>query len=77
MTSHIGLADVYQNSDTIWKFSINDSDKYVADVPAMLLDKQCSFTSDNEWPVLPFSKLNYIFFGYFDPEKIFLDNENK
>ena len=27
--------------------------------------------------VLLFSKLNKIFFGYFDPEKIFLDNENK
>ena len=28
-------------------------------------------------PVLPFSKLNKIFFGYFDPEEIFLDNKNK
>ena len=28
-------------------------------------------------PVLPFSKLNKIFFGYFDPENIFLDNLNK
>ena len=27
-------------------------------------------------PVLPFSKLNKIFLGYFDPENIFLDNEN-
>jgi hypothetical protein len=27
--------------------------------------------------VLLFSKLNNIFFGYFDPKKIFLDNENK
>ena len=27
--------------------------------------------------VLRFSKLNKIFYGYFDPEKIFLDNENK
>ena len=27
--------------------------------------------------VLPFSKLNKMFFGYFDPEKIFLDDENK
>ena len=27
-------------------------------------------------PVLLFSKLNKMFFGYFDPEKIFLDNEN-
>ena len=27
--------------------------------------------------VLLFSKLNKLFFGYFDPEKIFLDNENK
>ena len=27
--------------------------------------------------VLPFSKLSKIFFGYFDPENIFLDNENK
>ena len=27
--------------------------------------------------VLPFSKLNKIFFGYFDPENIFLDNKNK
>ena len=26
--------------------------------------------------VLPFSKLNKIIFGYFDPENIFLDNEN-
>ena len=28
-------------------------------------------------PVLPFSKLNKIFFGYLDPEKIFLDNGNQ
>ena len=28
-------------------------------------------------PVLPFSKLNKIFFGYFDPKNIFLDNKNK
>ena len=27
--------------------------------------------------VLPFSKLNKIVFGYFDPENIFLDNKNK
>ena len=27
--------------------------------------------------MLPFSKLNYIFIGYFDPEKIFVDNEIK
>ena len=27
--------------------------------------------------VLLFSKLNNIFFGYFDPGNIFLDNENK
>ena len=27
--------------------------------------------------VLPFSKLNKFFFGYFDPENIFLDNKNK
>ena len=27
--------------------------------------------------VLPFSKLNKIFFGYFDPEHNFLYNENK
>ena len=27
--------------------------------------------------VLPFSKLNNVIFGYFDPENIFLDNENK
>ena len=27
--------------------------------------------------VLPFAKLNYLFFGYFDPENIFLDNKNK
>ena len=26
--------------------------------------------------VLPFSKLNKMCFGYFDPENIFLDNEN-
>ena len=28
-------------------------------------------------PVLLFSKLNKTFFGYFDPENSFLDNENK
>ena len=28
-------------------------------------------------PVLLISKLNKIFFGYFDPENIILDNENK
>ena len=27
--------------------------------------------------VLPFSKLNKMFIGYFDPENMFLDNENK
>ena len=27
-------------------------------------------------PVLPFSNLNEIFFGYFDPENIYLDNKN-
>ena len=27
--------------------------------------------------VLPISKLNKLFFGYFDPENIFLDNKNK
>ena len=27
--------------------------------------------------VLPISKLNKHFFGYFDPENIFLDNKNK
>ena len=27
--------------------------------------------------VLPFSKLNKIFFGYFDPENNILDNKNK
>ena len=27
--------------------------------------------------VLLFSKLNKIFFGYFDPQNILLDNENK
>ena len=29
------------------------------------------------YSVLLFTKLNKIIFGYFDPEKIFLDNENK
>ena len=28
------------------------------------------------WAVLPFSKLNKIFFGYFDPENIYAGNEN-
>ena len=28
-------------------------------------------------PVLLFSKINKILFGYFDPENIFIDNENK
>ena len=28
-------------------------------------------------PVILFSKLNKMFFGYFDPENIVLDNENK
>ena len=28
-------------------------------------------------PVLLFSKLNKMFFGYFDPENMLLDNENK
>ena len=27
--------------------------------------------------VLPFSKLNKLFFGYFDPENVLLDNKNK
>ena len=34
-------------------------------------------TSNVSAPVLLFSKLNKIVFGYFDPENIFLDNENK
>ena len=29
------------------------------------------------FPVLLFSKLNEIFLEYFDPENIYLDNENK
>ena len=37
-------------------------------------------TLDHTWtaciPVLPFPKLNKIFFGYFDPENILIDNEN-
>ena len=38
----------------------------------------CSFKSTRHWTsVLPFSKLNKMFFGYFDPENIFLDNKNK
>ena len=28
-------------------------------------------------PVHLLSKLNKMFFGYFDPENVFLDNENK
>ena len=28
-------------------------------------------------PLLPYSKLNKTFFGYFHPEKTFLDHENK
>ena len=28
-------------------------------------------------PVLPFFKIKYIFFGYFDPENTFLGNENQ
>ena len=28
-------------------------------------------------PLLPFSKLNKLFFGYLHPEKIFKDHENK
>ena len=28
------------------------------------------------WPLLLFSKLNEMFFGYFDIENYFLDNEN-
>ena len=31
----------------------------------------------NHIPMLLFSKLNKVFFGYFDPENILLDNENK
>ena len=32
---------------------------------------------DVDAAVLLFSKLNKIFFGYIEPENIFLDNENK
>ena len=34
-------------------------------------------TLDGTHSVLPFSKLNKIFFGYFDAENVFIDNENK
>ena len=33
--------------------------------------------TSTSWTVLLFSKLNKLFCGYFDPEKIFLDNKNK
>ena len=37
------------------------------------------FDAGNKRPgtVLPFSKLNKMFLGYFDPENILLDNEYK
>ena len=45
-------------------------------------DPSAHFNNASVWqticrPVLPFSKLNKIFFGYFDPDNIFLDNKNK
>ena len=42
-----------------------------------LQDVSTSLLEHWSGPVLPCSKLNKIFFGYFDPENIFLDNENK
>ena len=51
-------------------------------VHSALLNQRCFIISEqvyatSAWsPVLPFSKLNKMFFGYFDPENIFLDNEN-
>ena len=39
--------------------------------------KDLGAKNDARQPVLLFSKLNKIFFGYFDPENIFLDNKNK
>ena len=44
------------------------------------LNTYCMFTpylAGRSQSVLPFSKLNKIFLGYFDPENIFLDNKNK
>ena len=43
------------------------------------MTKDDAVTTDSNLPssVLPFSKLNKIFFGYFDPENIFTDNKNK
>ena len=40
------------------------------------LAKQASLMR-GPYPVLLFSKLNEMFFGYFDLENIFVDNENK
>ena len=42
-----------------------------------LLGKRYAASPSTSRPVLPFSKLNKIFYGYFDPENIFLDNKNK
>ena len=38
--------------------------------------RPCHTQSSASAAVLPFSKLNKTFFGYFDPEKVILDNEN-
>ena len=41
------------------------------------LESEFSIQFCIQYSVLLFSKLNTIFFGYFDPENIFLDNTNK
>ena len=47
---------------------------FLIDISAIVysLVKQC----EDSWPVLLFSK-RYFFGGYFDPENVCLDNENK
>ena len=38
---------------------------------------ECKQFASSSPPALLFSKLNGTFVGYFDPEKMFLDNKNK
>ena len=61
--------------------------EYLSHVEAMLMEhciehgresESSDFSDSFETSaVLPFSKLITTFFGYFDPENVFLDNENK
>ena len=73
---------VYSNSHPVWLWWVLGSNMLAACQEWVLRQVDVRHVSHASFkltslPVLPFSKLNKIFFGYFDPENIFLDNKNK